>query len=254
MTFTFDSSGLESHHSAAVFYYDEVNKAWEKVDGGIIKGNQIIVEVNHFTKFAVLVVDKTSGKPVLNNPVEPTTEPGFSDISGHWAEARIKQASSNGIINGYPDGTFNPRKNVTRAEFSVMLMGALNLQKTEVELVFSDKTEIGTWAKMAVSQAVQEGIISGYPDDTFRPNANITRAEMVVMVANALKVSTTGNATTSFADDKSIPVWAKTSVEALKELGLVEGMGNNDFKPKAQTTRAEAVVILMNMLDKTKVE
>ncbi|UOK66367.1 S-layer homology domain-containing protein [Paenibacillus sp. OVF10] len=107
---------------------------------------------------------------------------------------------------------------------------------------------------MAVSQAVQEGIISGYPDDTFRPNANITRAEMVVMVANALKVSTTGNATTSFADDKSIPVWAKTSVEALKELGLVEGMGNNDFKPKAQTTRAEAVVILMNMLDKTKVE
>ena len=254
MTFTFDSSGLENHHSTAVYYYDEVNKAWEKVDGGIIKGNQIIVEVNHFTKFAVLVVDKTSGKPVLNNPVEPTTEPGFGDISGHWAEARINQASSNGIINGYPDGTFNPGKNITRAEFSVMLMGALNSQKAEVELVFSDKTEIGTWAKMAVSQAVQEGIISGYPDDTFRPNTNITRAEMVVMVANALKVSITGNATTSFADDKSIPLWAKTSVEALKELGLVEGMGNNDFKPKAQTTRAEAVVILMNMIDKTKAE
>ncbi|MGV2966977.1 Ig-like domain-containing protein [Paenibacillus sp. AGC30] len=254
MTFTFDSSGLENHHSTAVYYYDEVNKAWEKVDEGIIKGNQIIVEVNHFTKFAVLVVDKTSGKPVLNNPVEPTTEPGFGDISGHWAEARINQASSNGIINGYPDGTFNPGKNITRAEFSVMLMGALNSQKAEVELVFSDKTEIGTWAKMAVSQAVQEGIISGYPDDTFRPNTNITRAEMVVMVANAIKVSITGNTTTSFADDKSIPLWAKTSVEALKELGLVEGMGNNDFKPKAQTTRAEAVVILMNMIDKTKAE
>ncbi|WP_339298666.1 Ig-like domain-containing protein [Paenibacillus sp. FSL R5-0623] len=254
MTFTFDSSGLESHHSTAVYYYNEVNKAWEKVDGGIIKGNQIIVEVNHFTKYAVLVIDKISGKPVLNNPVEPTTEPGFSDISGHWAEARIKQASSKGIINGYPDGTFNPGKNITRAEFSVMLMGALSSQKAELELVFSDKTEIGTWAKMAVSQAVQEGIISGYPDDTFRPNTNITRAEMVVMVANAIKVSITGNATTSFADDKSIPVWAKTSVEALKELGLVEGMGNNDFKPKAQTTRAEAVVILMNMIDKTKAE
>ncbi|WP_405171166.1 Ig-like domain-containing protein [Paenibacillus sp. FSL H8-0280] len=254
MTFTFDSSGLESHHSAAVFYYDEVNKAWEKVDGGIIKGNQIIVEVNHFTKYAVLVVDKISGKPVLNNPVEPTMEPGFGDISGHWAEARIKQALSSGMITGYPDGTFNPGKNVTRAEFSVMLMSALNSQKAGVELVFSDQNEIGAWAKMAVSQAVQEGILSGYPDDTFRPNANITRAEMIVMVANALKVSTIGNDATSFSDEKSIPVWAKTSVAALKELGLVEGMGNNDFKPKSPTTRAEAVVILMNMLDKTKAE
>lgn len=249
LTFTFDSTSLERHHSAAVFYYDEVNKAWEKVDGGIIQGNQITVEVNHFTKYAVLVVDQTSGKPILNSPVEPKTELGFSDISGHWAEARIQQALRSGIITGYPDGTFNPGKNVTRAEFSVMLMGALNSQKAEVELVFSDKTEIGTWAKMAVSQAVQEGILSGYPDDTFRPNANITRAEMVVMVANALKASNIDNATTSFADDKSIPVWAKTSVETLKELGLVEGMGNNNFIPKSPTTRAEAVVLLMNMLE-----
>ncbi|WP_433749151.1 Ig-like domain-containing protein [Paenibacillus amylolyticus] len=249
MTFTFDSSGLKSQHTVAVFYYDEVNKAWEKVPGGIIKGEQITVEANHFTKFAVLVVDLTSGKPLLNSPVEPTTEAGFSDISGHWAEARIKQALSNGIITGYPDGTFNPGKNVTRAEFSVMLMSTLNSQKAEVELVFSDKTEIGTWAKMEVSQAVQEGIISGYPDDTFRPNADITRAEMAVMVADALRVSTTGNATTSFADDKSIPVWAKNAVATLKELGLVEGMGNNNFNSKSPTTRAEAVVLLMNMLE-----
>lgn len=198
MTFTFDSSGLERHHSAAVFYYDEVNKTWEKVDGGIIQGNQITVEVNHFTKYAVLVVDQTSGKPILNTPVEPATELDFSDISGHWAEARIQQALSSGIITGYPDGTFGPGKNVTRAEFSVMLMNALNSQKAGAELVFSDTMEIGSWAKLAVSQAVQEGILSGYPDDTFRPNANITRVEMAMMVANALKVPTTGNAATFF--------------------------------------------------------
>ncbi|MNW54404.1 Endo-1,4-beta-xylanase A precursor [compost metagenome] len=185
----------------------------------------------------------------MNTPVEPATGLDFSDISGHWAEARIQQALSSGIITGYPDGTFSPGKNVTRAEFSVMLMNALNSQKAGAELVFSDTTEIGSWAKWAVSQAVQEGILSGYPDDTFRPNANITRVEMAMMVANALKVPTTGNAATFFSDDKSIPVWAKTSVAALKELGLVEGMGNNNFIPKSPTTRAEAVVLLMNMLE-----
>ncbi|MNG28247.1 hypothetical protein D3C84_1134840 [compost metagenome] len=72
------------------------------------------------------------------------------------------------------------------------------------------------------------------------------------MIANALKVSAEGNAATPFADDKVIPAWAKGSVATLKELGIVKGMGTNQFNPSAQTTRAEAVIVLMNMLDQTK--
>ena len=55
-----------------------------------------------------------------------------------------------------------------------------------------------------------------------------------------------------FSDDKAIPAWAKSSVEALKKLGIVKGIGAGEFNPSAQTTRAEAVNVLMNMLGQSK--
>ncbi|MFX3631734.1 MAG: Ig-like domain-containing protein [Candidatus Pristimantibacillus sp.] len=247
LTLPFGPASLKSDQTVAVFYYDEVKMAWVKVEGGIIKDNQITVEVTHFTKYAVLVVDKTTGMPVIDKPAV-----NFSDISGHWAESSIKQAVSGGIVTGYPDGTFKPENTVTRAEFSVMLMNALKSQEAGAELIFTDTAEISSWAKKAVSQAVQNGIINGYEDGTFRPNANITRAEMAMLIANALMLPTEGIAATPFADDKAIPSWAKGSVAALKELDIVKGMGANEFNPSAQTTRAEAVIVLMNMLEQSK--
>ncbi|KQO04340.1 S-layer homology domain-containing protein [Paenibacillus sp. Leaf72] len=71
------------------------------------------MDVNPFTKFAVLVVDI---HPINVN---------FCDISGHWAEANVDQAVSSGIVNGYADGTFKPGKMVSQAEFVVMLMNTL---------------------------------------------------------------------------------------------------------------------------------
>ncbi|MBB6019500.1 hypothetical protein HNR77_000561 [Paenibacillus sp. JGP012] len=248
ITFAFQSTGLESDQMTAVFYYDEMNKAWIKVNGGIVKGDQISVEVSHFTKFAVLAVDQTSGEPVLSKPTPPTAERSYNDIQGHWAETEIKQASEYGIITGYPDGTFRPEKNVTRAEFMVMLMSALKSKQVGAELPFTDTTEIGARAKTAVSQAVQSGIISGYQDGSFRPNAYLTRAEMAKMVANALDVSTEIHDAMPFADETTIPSWAKASAMVLKERGIVKGMGANEFKPSAQTTRAEVIVLIMNML------
>lgn len=250
LSLTFDPASLKSNQTVAVFYYDEVKKLWVEVKGGIVKENQITVDVDHFTKFAVLVVDNDTGVPVNDKPIK--VDINISDISGHWAEASIKQAISDGIVTGYPDGTFKPGNTVTRAEFSVMLMNALNWQEPGTDLTFTDKAEIGTWAKQAVSQAVQAGIISGYENGSFRPNANITRAEMATMIAKALKLAAKENASTSFADDKEIPAWAKGSVAALKELGIVNGTGANEFHPSSQTTRAEAVIVLINMLDQTK--
>ncbi|MBQ4901230.1 S-layer homology domain-containing protein [Paenibacillus sp. Marseille-P2973] len=250
LSLTFDPASLKSNQTVAVFYYDEVKKLWVEVKGGIVKENQITVDVDHFTKFAVLVVDNDTGVPVNDKPIK--VDINISDISGHWAEASIKQAISDGIVTGYPDGTFKPGNTVTRAEFSVMLMNALNWQEPGTDLTFTDKAEIGTWAKQAVSQAVQAGIISGYENGSFRPNANITRAEMATMIAKALKLAAKENASTSFADDKEIPAWAKGSVASLKELGIVNGTGANEFHPSSQTTRAEAVIVLINMLDRTK--
>ncbi|MCD9025025.1 S-layer homology domain-containing protein [Cohnella silvisoli] len=126
-------------------------------------------------------------------------------------------------------------------------MNALKPQGEATELTFTT-TKIGAWAQKAVAQAVQAGITKSYKDGSFRPNAEITRAEMAAMIANALKLSIESSAATSFADDKNIPSWAKGAVAAIKKLGLMEGTGTNQFNPNAQATRAEAVTVLLKML------
>ncbi|MGO4694508.1 cadherin-like beta sandwich domain-containing protein [Paenibacillus sp. 2TAB26] len=178
----------------------------------------------------------------------PTPTISLVDISRHWAEDNIKQAISNGIVTGYPDGTFRPNHTVTRGEFAVMLMNLLKPQEAGAELSFTDTTKIPAWAQKAIAQAVQEGIINGYEDGTFRPNAEITRAEMAVILAKALGQSTEANAATSFADDNDIPAWARASVAYVKQAGIVKGKGNNEFAPQDHATRAEAVTVLLNIL------
>lgn len=109
-----------------------------KVEGSIIQENYISVEVNHFTKYAALVVNKANGMPVVDKPTDPSTEISFTDISGHWAEVSIKEAVREGIVTGYPDETFKPGNTVTRAEFSLMLMNALKSTDAGAELIFTD--------------------------------------------------------------------------------------------------------------------
>ncbi|GGD88803.1 S-layer homology domain-containing protein [Paenibacillus nasutitermitis] len=245
LTFTFDPASLKSNQTVAVFYYDEIKKSWVEVTGGRINGNKISVTVSHFTKYTVFAVSKSVDVPGQEPPANPKN---ISDIVGHWAESAIKQAVDLGIVTGYPDGSFKPNHTVTRAEFTVMLMNTLKLQETEPALTFTDTAKIGAWARSAVAQAVQAGYVKGYQDGTFRPDAAITRAEMAMMVTKASGLTTQENTSTGFADDKDIPAWAKGAVAAMKQLGLITGKGGNAFAPAANTTRAEAVAVLLNML------
>lgn len=246
LTFVFDSGQVKSGQTVAIFYYDEVKKSWVKVNGGKIDGNRIAADVDHFTKFAVLVVDQATGLPVTNASTEPTTEAQFSDISGHWAQANIKKAVSEGIVKGYTDGTFKPNAAVTRAEFAVMLMNALKPTGNGVELGFTDT--IPAWAEKSIAQALEAKIIRGYEDVTFRSAASITRSELAVMIARAAGVNLTTAASTGFADDSQIPAWAKDAVAAVKKSGIVSGRNGNVFAPNETATRAEAVTFIMNLL------
>jgi hypothetical protein len=236
MTFTFDKASLQSGQTAAVFYYDEVHRVWVEVPGGTIIGNQITVAVNHFTKYAVFAV----GQAVV-------VAANFSDIAGHWGEARIKQAAENGIVSGYPEGTFKPNRTVTRAEFAVMLMNTLKPQGKGEKLNFTDGADIGPWAQIAISLAVREGWMNGYDDGSFRPNAEIKRAEMAVVIAGVLAKPDGANTATHFADDTDIPLWAKSSVAAVQQAGIMQGKDAGQFAPQDRATRAEAVTVLLKL-------
>ncbi|SFM30139.1 F5/8 type C domain-containing protein [Paenibacillus sp. 1_12] len=239
LTFTFDPASYKSNQRVGIFYYDELKQVWEEVKGGKINGNTITAEVNHFTKYAVLVVDPVTDKP---NPVV-----SLYDIPGHWAEININKAVSKGIISGYPDGTFKPDHTVTRAEFVVMLMNTRLPQGEGATLSFTDNVEIGSWAQNAVARALQAGIVKGYEDGSFWPNAEITRAEMALMLANAYGLAIDADTVTGFADDKDVPDWSKGAVAVMKKQKLLEGKGDNTFAPLAPATRAEAVTVLLNL-------
>ncbi|MCS7460764.1 S-layer homology domain-containing protein [Paenibacillus doosanensis] len=191
-----------------------------------------------------LVIEK-----VVPEPQEPKpSAASLIDIEGHWAENDINRAAANGIVNGYPDGAFKPNNPVTRAEFTVMLAGALKLKGEVSSLTFTDNDQIGRWAITAVEQVVQAGIVNGYEDGSFRPNDYISRAEMAAMIARALKKEINANAFTDFADDEAIPQWAKGAIKATRTLGIVDGRGSNQFAPNETATRGEATVMLLRML------
>lgn len=246
LSIKFDPAKVGNDQKVAIFYYDEEEKMWIEI-GGVVNGEWITAEVDHFTKFAVIAVDlnRDDGE---ETPKQPNLS--FADIAGHWGESLIVRAAARQIVNGYPDGTFKPNKRVTRAEFTVMLVGALKLDDdTETALELTDQAKLGTWAKRAVANAMHVGIVSGYEDGGFRSDAPITRAEMASMIARALKVPLDANTRTGFADQEDIPIWAKGAVQTIRELGIVSGRAGNRFVPNDTATRAEAAVLLLRMLE-----
>ncbi|MCM3204502.1 5'-nucleotidase C-terminal domain-containing protein [Paenibacillus illinoisensis] len=190
----------------------------------------------------------TPSVPGNGNGGTTTPNPGviLKDIGNHWAAAAIEQAISRGIVNGYADGNFRPNASATRAEFAVMLARAFELPASSKALTFKDADKIPAWAQSFIAQAVEQGIISGYTDETFRASGNVSRVEMTVMLVRALGLPIESNATLSFTDANRVPAWAVPYIAAAYEAGLIKGTGNNRFNPLANATRAEVVTLLMS--------
>ncbi|GGD83060.1 S-layer homology domain-containing protein [Paenibacillus nasutitermitis] len=176
--------------------------------------------------------------------------PSYADTKGNWAEESIRAAAGMEVAKGYPDGTFRPDANITRAEFTVMLMNGLKTDTAAAPLKFKDNEAIPSWAMAAVQKAVALGFINGYADGSFRPNANITHAELTSMVVKASGLPVDPGAITGYADDGDIPAWAKASAATAEKNGIivVGGKPGNNFTPKALASRAEAVSAIVSLL------
>lgn len=190
----------------------------------------------------------TSTPTASPDPGEEIPDIVFTDTKGHWAEQAIAETVSLKIVEGYADGSFRPNGDVTRAEYTVMLMRMLGTtEDSGSPTAFTDETAIGPWAKPAVAAAVSKGIITGYSDGSFQPNRNINRMELVLMAARALELDSSSFSSTAFADDQQIAAWAKPAVAAAASKGIIQGKTNNRFDPAGTATRAEAVTIILNM-------
>ncbi|WP_405108626.1 S-layer homology domain-containing protein [Paenibacillus sp. FSL K6-1217] len=174
----------------------------------------------------------------------------FKDIANHWAKEGIERAASMGFVNGFGDGTFRPDVRITRAEFVVMTARAFDFEaKGAMPLNFRDVDTIPVWARDYIAEAEQTGLIKGYADGSFRPNQWISRSEMAVLIMRLYDGELHSNEPVSFADKQHIKPWALPSVASAVDLGIIKGKNGNRFAPNDPATRAEALIMLLRLMD-----
>ena len=167
----------------------------------------------------------------------------FSDITNHPERTTLQRWANEGLIQGFPDGTFRPGGDITRAEFSALIMRAFNFNTTSA-IDFSDVAP-GAWYYEAVALGVGEGFILGFPDGTFRPNDPITREQGATILARIAALTPDPNETATFRlQDSSDLTWSRGAVSAVLQHGIMRPIDNNRFRPQQNLTRADAVVSL----------
>lgn len=187
--------------------------------------------------------DSDSDNDTEQDPAPPQpTAPRFTDISqSHWAYTAVSYLADNFILNGYLDGSFKPENNITRAEFAKIIVSATDTFDDSAVSAFNDVSN-SDWYYSYVSTAYRLGYITGYPDGSFRPNDNITRADICTIVNRVLKATPSNG--TIFSDDKFIPSYAKDAVYALSAKGIINGYSDGTFAPTTYATRAQTAKII----------
>jgi hypothetical protein len=189
-------------------------------------------------------VNLSSANLVKNITMEPCRN-NFTDVScGDWYYVYTMYLFDNGITSGYPDGTFKPNNQISRAEIATFTVLARGLTYTGGQTDFSDVPSTH-WAYNFVMAAKQAGIIGGYPDGTFKPDNPVTRAEISAMVTSARSWTYSG-AGIPFIDVPQTH-WAYSYVMSTKEKNIVGGYPDGSFKPDNHATRAEASVMVSRM-------
>lgn len=187
----------------------------------------------------------------------------FPDVpTNHWAADQMDILSDKGVIVGYPDGTFKPDDNVTRAEFASMAIKALGQEHTNVAqpVNFTDITE-DFWAYDAIQKALFFDLIScPASGEPFRPDDTVTREESTTVAVNALtteqiSIAKAKEVLAKYADINSIPDSFLIPAGKSEILGMLVVMptdGKASLEPQRPATRAEVSAILYNMMEQAK--
>ncbi|MGN1318206.1 MAG: S-layer homology domain-containing protein [Lachnospirales bacterium] len=194
-------------------------------------------------------IETTTENQVINS--ENTDR--FIDISNHWAKDIINEISDKNIVSGYEDNTFRPNNSITRAEFLTILYNS-NLVSKEIkntEISFMDITG-NEWYYDYVKWGVENNLILGYIDDTFRGDNIITRQEMAVVISKFIDIADINiekGEAVEFNDADTIAPWAMEYVENLSAYGIIKGDNNGNYLPNKDLTRAETAVIINRLLN-----
>ena len=197
--------------------------------------------------FARLRVRNRSEIVIVNET--PDIDGAFTDVSKNdWFFESVEYCVNNGLLNGTGNGIFQPNVTLNRAMVATVLYRLAGEPKVEANSNFTDVAS-GQWYTEAVAWAQENKIVTGYEDNTFRPNASISRQEMAVMLAryaeNVVGMDTTATIDTlDFPDADSVAAWAKDAVLWCVENGIINGM-DGKIAPNGNATRAQFATIIM---------
>ncbi|MCK9478399.1 MAG: S-layer homology domain-containing protein [Firmicutes bacterium] len=174
---------------------------------------------------------------------KPTPYSDSNQISD-WATSYIEKAQKHKIMVGNDNNEFLPQAEITRAEFTALLIRLLDMPQTE-EIALFDDISPDEWYFEYVSTAKTYGIISGYDDNTFRPNSGITREEVAVIISRSFSME---ESEMVFDDSSEISDWASKAVSRVASVGIMQGSGER-FEPKNNVTREMAAVIAIRLFE-----
>ncbi len=186
----------------------------------------------------------------------------YSDLdSSHWAYKKIQALSEEGVLFGYPDGTFKPESKVTRAEFASMVINGLHQQDASIAEVinFKDLPQ-NHWAYNTVERAVGFDLIKGTPEGYFYPQEPVTRAHAISVAVNALDTRSISEKKardvlkSAYADYELIPDWIVINAgkAEILDMNVKVPYAESIFNADKPASRAEAAVAVYNMVEQAK--
>lgn len=187
--------------------------------------------------------------------VSPNTASAyFSDVaySYGWTAPAVDYLYENGVVNGTGAGQFSPGRAITRGSFLAMVDRSLSLPRTS-QKKFPD-VPAGSYYADAIQAAYGLGIVDGYSDGTFRPDAPLTRAAASTILYRAMQavgwsIGTENTALLSaYSDGSAVPAYARGAMSALLQAGVITGTSAGKLEPGRTMTRAEMAVILARAL------
>ena len=209
------------------------------------------VKVESSTTATPVVVNKSIGTP---QDIQKIRAHIFSDVpSDFWAANSISTVTKANLMKGYSDGTFRPNQPMTREEVAALFNnitddGTAAFLSSKFKDITSDR-----WSALAIESVARKNIISGYGDETYKPEKYMSRQEFAVVADNYLHYLgyTTEDPTVldniAYGDQKFVAPWAQDAVRELAYLGFTMYSPGTLFNPEKYITRAEAAEIAYRM-------
>jgi 2',3'-cyclic-nucleotide 2'-phosphodiesterase/3'-nucleotidase/5'-nucleotidase len=196
-------------------------------------------------------------KTEVPTPTEPIKEENptkvtFNDIQAHWAQKDIEALAAKGIIKGITAEYYAPEESINRAQFATLLVRCLDLKEKTPPSPFNDVKQ-DDWHYDSVTKAHAHGIVRGVTTDNFDPAGQITREQMAVMMANALKyqdinITVDSSILNKFTDQQQISPWAVEACAMVVQYEIMQG-ANDIFMPSEITTRAQSAAVLNRFIE-----